>query len=645
MLSSFRRLSKSTIGTSIIAGVGLLILIGFAMGDIQSLSLGNGGMSSDTLAKAGSLQVSDRDMSSLMQQRLAQVRQQNPEAGYAQLAGDFEPLLDSLIGQRALQAFAKDNGFVLSKRLVDAQIANIPGVKGLNGQFSDAAYQSFLARQHMTDADIRDVISGSMLQRLLITPAVTNARVPVGVATPYASMLLEERQGAVALIPVEAFAAGLNPNDAQLQQYYAANKSRYMIPEQRVLKIAKIGPEQVSNVSANPQEIQSYYNAHQDVYGSKDIRTIDQAVVPDQKVAAAIAERARSGQSFVDAAKPAGLTAADVQAGPQSREGFTELAGDKAAAAAFGAKQGEVVGPIQTDLGWHVIKIESIETKAGKSLAAAHDEIATAILTQKQQDGLADLVDKVQDSIDGGSNFDEAVKSANLQVTTTPLITAGGVQRDNPSYKFPQELAPALKTGFEIAPTDEPVIEQLADNKGFALVAPAQVVPTAPAPIASIHDQVKSDWIHQQALDRAKAAANQIAAKAKGSGSLEDAVKAAGKPLPPVRTMRARRIQLSQLGDKVPAPLRALFSGTAGKTQVGGDPQGRGFFVVKVDKIIPGNALTQPGLITEVQGEFSEPLSQEYAQQFLTAVKQSVGVKRNDSAIVAAKKRITGGGE
>ena len=117
-----------------------------------------------------------------------------------------------------------------------------------------------------------------------------------------------------------------------------------------------------------------------------------------------------------------------------------------------------------------------------------------------------------------------------------------------------------------------------------------------------------------------------------------------GKPLPPVQTMRARRIQLSQLGDKVPAPLRALFSETAGKTQVGSDPQGRGFFVVKVDKIIPGNALAQPGLITEVQSEFSEPLAQEYAQEFLSAVKKDVGVKRNESAIAAAKKRITGGG-
>ena len=643
MLSSFRKLSKSTIGTSIIAGVGFLILIGFAMGDIQSLSLGNGGMSSDTLAKAGSLEITDRDMSSLMQQRLAQVRQQNPEAGYSALAGDFDPILDSLIGQRALQAFANDHNFILSKRLIDAEIANIPGVKGLNGKFSDAAYQSFLAQQRMTDADIRDIISATLLQRLLITPGVTNARVPVGVATPYASMLLEERQGAVVVIPTEIFAAGLNPTDAQLQQYYSANRGRYMVPEQRVLKIARIDIGQISNVAATPQEIEAYYKAHQDVYGSKDIRTIDQAVVPDQKVAAAIAQRARSGQGFVEAVKPAGLAAADVEAGAQTREQFTGLAGDKAASAAFSAKAGEIVGPIQSDLGWHVIKVESVETKAGKSLAAAHDEIGAKILEEKRQAALADLVDRVQDAIDGGSNFDEAVKSANLQASSTPLITATGAQRGNDSFKFPEDLAPALKTGFELAPTDEPVVEQLGD-KGFALVAPARVVASAPAPLASIHDRVKADWISKQAQDRARAVASQIAAKATGATSLADAAKQAGKPLPPVQTMRARRIQLSQLGDKVPAPLRALFTGAAGKTQTGSDPQGRGFFVVKVDKIIPGNALAQPGLITQVQGEFSEPLAQEYAQQFLSAVKEDVGVKRNDTAIAAAKKRITGGG-
>jgi peptidyl-prolyl cis-trans isomerase D len=641
MLRSFRNAAKSKFGTAIIALVGLLIVVGFAWGDISSLSVGNSGLSPDVLAEAGSMDVTDRDMSSAMQRRLAQVRQQNPEAGYADLAADFDPLLESLIELRALEGFAAKNGFIISKRLVDAEIAKLPGVRGLGGQVSAQGYQAFLAQQKMTDAEVRSLITGTLLQQLLVTPVANNARVPVGMATPYASMLLEEREGQVQIIPIEPFAAGLNPSDAQIQQYYTANRNRYMVPEQRVLRLAKVGQEQVASVAATPQEIEAYYKAHQDVYGAKDIRTVDQAVVPDQKIAAAIAQRARSGQSFVDAVKPAGLSAADVQLGKQTRADFSDVAGERVAAAVWSAKAGEVVGPVQSPLGWHVIKIESSQNQPGKSLAQATPEIAAKVSEDKRKEALADLLDKIQDELDGGANFDQAAKAANLQVITTPLVTASGVQRDNPSFKFPAELAPALKSGFEIAPTDEPVMEQLADDKGFVLVAPSRVVPSAPAPLASIRDQVRSDWIRQQALARAKAAADSIAAKARGKMSIADAAKAAGVDLPPASSVKARRIQLSQLGDKVPEPLRVIFSSAAGTTKVGGDPQGRGFFVAKVDKITPGNALGQPGLINEVQSEFAQPLAQEYAQQFLAALKTDVRVRRNDSAIAAAKKRIT----
>ena len=640
-MRSFRRATKSWIGTILLVGIGLMIVIGFAFTDIQNTGFGTG-FSTSTLAKAGSLEVTDQDINDAMQRRLAQVREQNPEAGYSALAGDFEPLLESLIEQRALEAFADEHGFVISKRLVDAEIAQLPGVKGLDGKVSTQAYEAFLSRQRMTDAQLRQLIAASLLQRLLVTPGAANARVPVGVATPYASMLLEERQGQVAVIPVELFAQGLNPTDAQIQQFYSQNRNRYIIPEQRSLRMARIGPEQVANVSATEQEIAAYYNANQEQYGAKDIRVISQAVVPDQNVATQIAQRARSGQSFVEAVRPAGLSGADVSVGPQSQAEFADLAGERVAAEAFKAGSGAIVGPIQSDLGWHVVKIDSIERQSGRSLAQVRDEIAAQLTAQKRQDALGRIVDRVQDAIDEGANFEEAARAANLPVTRTPPITASGTARGNASYAFPNELAPALRSGFELAPTDEPVLDQLAEDQGFVLVSPAQVIPAAPAPLASIRDQVRADWIRQQATARARAAADAIAARAAGNNALADAVKQVNSKLPPVQQARARRIQLSEMG-QVPAPLRVLFSAPEGKAQVGADPEGRGFFVVKVNKIIPGNALNQPALIGQVQAQFSEPIAQEYAQQFMAAAVQSAGVKRNPSAIQAAKRQITGG--
>jgi peptidyl-prolyl cis-trans isomerase D len=248
----------------------LLILVGFAMGDIQSVIRGGGfGSSPDTMAKVGSERVSDRDMQRAMERRLSQVRQENPEADYAALAGDFDQLLSALIDAKALEAFASKFGFVLSKRLIDGQIAQLPGTKGLNGQFSEQAYAQFLAQQRMTDEEVRFIIRNSLLQQLLIAPAAVNARAPLGMATPYASVLLEGRQGEVAFIPTAAFKAGLNPTDADLQRFYTTNRQRYVVPEQRVLRIAKIGPEQVANVQVSDKDIADAYNKDRALYAPK----------------------------------------------------------------------------------------------------------------------------------------------------------------------------------------------------------------------------------------------------------------------------------------------------------------------------------------------------------------------------------------
>jgi peptidyl-prolyl cis-trans isomerase D len=45
-----------------------------------------------------------------------------------------------------------------------------------------------------------------------------------------------------------------------------------------------------------------------------------------------------------------------------------------------------------------------------------------------------------------------------------------------------------------------------------------------------------------------------------------------------------------------------------------------------------------------MQGELRQALSQDYAEQFLNAIKADIKVRRNEGAIEATKKRITSGG-
>jgi peptidyl-prolyl cis-trans isomerase D len=647
MLNSFRRLQKSKFGTAIIALFFILVLIGFASTGVTNFGSGNlsfGGLGSNALAKVGSEQVTDQEMSQAMQRRLQQVRQEKPDADYSTIVGDFEALLSELIDEKTLLAFAEKFHFPLSKRLIDAEIAQIPQTKGLNGQFNEQAYQAFLAQQHLTDAQVRQVLAGGLLERYMLTPVAANARVSVGMATPYASMLLESREGEGGAIPIGTFRAGLKPTDAELQQYYTANRNRYMVPEQRALRIARIGSEQVAGLTASDQEVAAYYNSHKADYASKETRSISQAVAQDQATANAIAAKAKGGATIAAADAPAGANAAVTTLTDQSRDAYASVAGDKAAAAVFAAPSGAVVGPVRSEFGWLVAKVDSVKTVGGKTLDQAKSEISAKITADKRKSAIEDMVDKVQDALDNGSNFTEAAQQAKLTVTATPLITASGTSRADPNYKIPPEMAPALKTGFDIQPNDPPEIVSLPNDQGYAVVSPGQIVPAAPAPLASVRDQVANDWIDAKAMERARTVAAQVEAKVQHGMPLAQAMKEAGVALPPVQPIKGRRIQIALAQGPVPPVLKMLFSLAEGKSKMLADPQARGFFIVKVDKIIPGNAVTQPALIGQMQNELQQGVSQDYAQEFLAAMRQELGSKRNESAIQAMKTKLASSG-
>jgi peptidyl-prolyl cis-trans isomerase D len=646
MLAAFRRMSKSGFGAVITVLFLIAIAASFGLADISSLKSSSfGGLSGETLAKVGDQEITSREMDSSMRRILQRAQQENPEATYSTIADQFGPLLDQLISERSLMAFASDHGFTISKRLIDAEIANLPQTRGFDGKFNQQSYAAFLQQQQMTDVELRRILEGALTQRLILAPAAVEARVPIGVARPYASMLLEAREGQLGLVPTDAFRAGLNPTDGDLQSYYAQNQQRYMVPEQRVLRIARIGADSVANAAPTENEIAAYYRANQATYAGSETRMISQAVVQDKAQADGIATRARAGTAFAAAAAPAGLAAEDVNLGAQTREQFTGVASDTVANAAFSAAKGAVVGPVRSDLGWHVIKIEDVRGATGRTLAQAHDEIAALLTVNKRKEAVTELITRVEDQIADGASFNETVSAAKLQVTKTPAINSGGASRTDSGFRFPADYQPVLKAGFAMAADDDPEVVTLANEAGYALIAIDRIIEAAPAPLAEIKVRVREDWIQRKASDRARAIATEIAGKVARGMPVDQAMSEAKLPLPPVQPMNARRIQISQANAAAQVPLRMLFSLAQGKSRMVADPRGRGFFIIKTNKITPGNAMNNPMLIAQTQAEFQQAASQELGQEMLAAMKVEQGLERNDKAIADSKRRITGAGQ
>ncbi|NJC06689.1 peptidyl-prolyl cis-trans isomerase D [Sphingomonas kaistensis] len=644
-MKSFRRLSKSKLGTGILILFLLLILASFAIADISNLSQG-GSLPQTTLAKVGKVELTANELDTAMQRRLAILRQQNPQATYADLAPEFDAIVEALIQERTLWAYAQKHGFVVSKKLVDAEIVKLPGVRGLDGRFSEASYQTFLQQERITDAQLRREIETSLLQRLVIAPVAANVRIAQGLARPYADILLEQRSGSLGLLPFAAFANGPAPTAAEVSTFYRQNLARYTVPERRSFRMARITPAQLGTVAATDAEIAKYYQDNQATYGGVERRVLSRATLPDQAAVAAIAARAKAGGTFAAAAAPAGFSASDVSVGPQTRAQLGATAGEAVAAQVFSAPSGAVIGPVQSSTGFDVIKVESIQAGAGRSLADARAEIATQLTAEKAKNALADLVGKVEDSLADGRTFEEVAAENKLPVLATPALTRAGASFDQPDFKLPADLTAVPGASFDIGADDDPVVEPLPNEAGFVLVDVAEVVPAAPAPLARIQAQVSADFAAKRAQDQANAAATRILAAVQGGKSLAAAVAEAGvagvRPPEAVELRRGALAQFAQQGQEVPPPLRILFSLAPGKAQRAAGPSG--IYLVQLDKVVPGNAASNPQLIAGEVTSLQRSAGQELALQWLAAAQRELKVTRNAEAIQAARNRILGGG-
>lgn len=653
MISAFRKKLTSwlMLGFLLLALLAIVVT-GFGTGGVGGLPA-PGTQAADTLAEVNGEEIKADELESELRNALRRAQQQNPGADVGQLiaAGAFEALLDQLIVGRLLYAFGEDQGLIVTERMVDQLIVSIPAFRNFAGQFDDSTYRTALAQQNITEPDFRRQLRNALMQQQLQVPIGIGARVPESVTVQYASLMLERRRGTIGVIPNEALSAGIAPSDQEIAQYYARNRARYQVPERRVLRYAIVGRDQLAAAArATDEEIGAHYRENQARYAGAETRNLQQIVLPSEAEASAFVGRAgAAGANFAAAARTLGRSAADINLAAQSRDQLAALTSPDIAGRAFGAAQGALIGPVRSLLGWHVIRIESINRATPRPLEAVRGEIAAEIERRKLEDALHGLVTRVEERVDQGASFDDIVRDERLTaVETPPLTTAGaapGVQ-----YQAPPELAAILRGAFQMDPDDpDPAFETLTPNERYAFVSVARTIPAAVPQLQQIAAQVRADVIRQRAWERARALADRIVAQINGGIPAARAFAAAGVRLPAPEAVNARRLDISQ-NAQIPQPLTMFFSVPARRARAFAAPNGAGWYIVHVDERIPGQASCPQGqsaeqnegcrLIQQARAEFNGVAGNEYVDQFARQVQQGAAIERNEEAIARLRQRL-----
>lgn len=641
MISFIRSLINSRFGAVIALVFIGMIAVAFALGDVTG-SNSFGGLSGGNIARVGNQNITLGEFNDAMDNRLKAERQNNPTLDMANFVegGGLDSTLEQLINRYAIAVFGSEYGVAVSKRLVDSEIRKIPGSNGLDGKFSEQAFQAFLQQIGVSEKMVRDDLSQNLFAQQILPAAASGPMAPDSLALPYASLMLERRAGQVASLPSAAFFPTSAPSEAVLNKYYHDNAVKFTVPEKRAISYA-IFDKTIIAAKAKPTaaDIAAFYKSNAAKYWASQTRSISQMIVPTEAAAKSVVDRVAQGQSLAQVASGLGLSV--TTSSNVTRASLTSSATKDVADAVFAATQGSIAKPARGKLGWAVVRIDSINQVAAKSLAAATAEIEAELTKNRSEEMLTELTAEIEDAFSDGSTIGDIAKQNGLQVETSPKLLANGQNTANPGYKLIPEMQMILPAAFQLETDGEAQLVELVPGERFALVSVADFDEAAPPPLAAVRPIVEQQWALAEGAKKARVVADQLRKSVDGGKSLQEALAALSIKGAQIESINGTRADLSKEGQPVSPPLSLMFAmkkGTAKTLQGGGN---RGWYVVYLTDVIKGDARGNPDMLNARKQELSAMLQQEYAAQLITSAAKDVGVERNADGIAELRARLT----
>jgi peptidyl-prolyl cis-trans isomerase D len=485
-------------------------------------------------------------------------------------------LLDDLALTESFAELLRRMGLIPADGLVGAQIRKTPVFfNPVSGAFDREAYTRQLQQNGLTEAAFEGFLRDDLAQNHYVSGAVAGLRAPRLYGA--VSALYEGETRSLTYYVVDPRVAGTPPppTDAQLQAFLKENAAQLTRPEARVISLVRFSAaQQAAALPIDDAEVRKQFEFRKDSLSEPERRTFVQVAAPNQQAATQIAARLRAGED--PAAVARAFKAEPVRYDNQPR---TAVVDRRAAAAAFGLPAAGVAAPFQGDLGWAVVRVETVTP----GRVATLEQARPAIEAQLRQDAAAgrvlEQVEKYEEATQGGQTLAEAARALGA-IATSPPITQRGTDVQGRPLGLPEAL---LTAAFELPAGGESDLIDAGQNEFFALRVD-RVIPASVPPLAEIRTPLAQAWTLRETVNRARARADALAGQSRGANArpIEAVAASAGATVG-----RALQFERDAGGQTLSADLVAkAFAAKRGDVIVGEHTQ-LGFVVARVDNAAP----------------------------------------------------------
>jgi peptidyl-prolyl cis-trans isomerase D len=522
---------KSKLGYRILLGAVVLVLGGSMLLYLVPQSQVSGEISTDTVAKIGDESVSVQDV----RQQLNQIEQRNPnmkplEALYAQ------QIMRQLVFEKEIEYEAKRLGITVSDQERADRIRQYVPTAFNGGTFVGMERYSaeVQARFQLTVPVFEELLRQGLLEekfRKLVTDGISVGPAELQDEFRYKN---EKVKLDYALIKPEELEGKISPDEAEIRAAYERNKSKYQVPERRVVRYALVDVNQIrQNVQVSDDMLKLQYQANIQQYQVPNrvhaehilfmtVGKTDAEVEEIKKKAEDVLKQVKKGGKFEDLAKKYSEDPGSKDKGGDLSfitQGQTVPEFEKTA---FSLAPGQVSELVKTQYGFHIIKVLEKETAHTKPFEEVKESLRAPLLLTQADKMASDTADKLSAAIRQSNkvSLDDLAREYHLTVNETrpisatdPLLELANSQdaKDAIFRLKPQELSLPVRT-----------------DRGYVVLSVKSVQTAHAGSLEEVRDRVITDLKREKSTELAKSKAEELTKRIKSGEKFDAATRALG---------------------------------------------------------------------------------------------------------------------
>lgn len=612
-----------------------LLMVPFAFFGVDYYFRGGG--QQDAVASVGGDKITQNEFADALREQQDAMRRQmgrnfdpamfdNPEVRFV--------LLDNLINQKLLGNKARDQRFRVSDAQLADFISQVPAFQE-GGKFSSDRYRMFLSSQNMNPPFFEQRLRGDLITGAVQEPIASANIVAQQSAMQFLNLLEQKREVAVASVDVEPYLKDVKIDEAQVKEFYDKNPAAFQVPEQARIEYVMLTLDALTSQAAvDPADVKKQYDANAAQYTAPEERSASHILIPvkpdakdDEKAAAKklaneVFEKAKANPAkFADLAKQYSKDPGSAQQGGDlgsfGRGSMVKPFED----AVFAAKPGDLLAPVQSDFGYHIIKVTGARPAHTQPFEQVRPQIEAELKKQKATQKFAAAQDQFQNLVyEQADSLAATGKTLDLKVETTPFITRAQAQAiglGNPKFVealfSPESVQSKRNTeAIEVAPN--------------ALIAGRiiEYKPAAPRPFAEVKDEIRNQLQRKAAGELAQKAGQEKLAMLEAGKSDKDAGITFGKPTSVGRGQFQPGLPPEVLSRVFLANTQKLPAYTGGTNERGG------YSIVRVMKVETPE-LSDKARVDMAASRLSEQIGREMLTAYVASLKAQTDVKINQA--------------